>query len=199
MAILSATTELEAVNSMLGSIGQAPVNTLNVVGIKDVSVARQFLTRTLRQVQTRGWNFNTDEDYDLTPDVNGIIAIPAGALSVDAMSVGDDVTTRREPTSGIMALYNKADRTFVFPAAVPCKVIWGFPFEDLPETARNYVATAAGRRFQAQIVGSPILDRFEEEDVMSAWMMMDREERRTRDTNMFRRNARLQNIMNRSY
>lgn len=40
MPIISAMTELEAVNEMLMSIGQAPVNTLSVTGIRDVSVAR---------------------------------------------------------------------------------------------------------------------------------------------------------------
>ena len=40
MATLAATSELDAVNQMLLSIGQAPVNTLTVTGIKDVTKLR---------------------------------------------------------------------------------------------------------------------------------------------------------------
>ena len=64
---LSPMTELEAVNAMLLSIGQAPVNTLEVAGIKDVSFARLMLHNTNRQVQSRGWWFNRELGYELTP------------------------------------------------------------------------------------------------------------------------------------
>lgn len=65
MPMISAMAELEAVNEMLMSIGQAPVNTLAVTAIKDVSIARARLTSMTRRVLSRGFNFNTDESYPL--------------------------------------------------------------------------------------------------------------------------------------
>src|SRR5262245_43562838 len=134
MPILNPMTALEAVNEMLMSIGQAPVNTLEVTGIKDVSIAKQRLDSTTRRVLSRGFSFNTDTDYPLSPDIDGIIAIPSGALKVESMDINEYVT-RRHPEKGL-ALYNKAERTFEFTAAVTVKIVWAFVFEDLPETAR---------------------------------------------------------------
>jgi hypothetical protein len=198
MAMIEAQTELDAVNSMLMSIGQSPVSTLNVTGIKDVSIARKQLTTSLRRCLSMGWDFNTDLNYEVTPTVDNIIPVPVGALSCDPMQPTEDVTIRRHP-SGVMAFFNKTDNTFTYTEPLSLKIIWGFPFEDLPECARNYIATWAGRRFQSKQVGSQILDRFEQEDEMSAWIILQREERRTSDTNMFRKSAALSAFGNRRY
>jgi hypothetical protein len=198
MALLDAQTELEAVNAMLLSIGQAPVNTLLVTGIKDVSLAIAQLARSTRTLLTRGWGFNTDDAFVLTPDIDGHVLIPSGALRVDPTSAGTDAVTRRNGLKG-MCLYDKGEMSFVFVEPLECKVVWGFPFADLPETARNFIATSAGRRFQANVIGSPILDRFEEADVMAAWVLLEREERASRDTNLFRSNARLSTLLSRRY
>jgi hypothetical protein len=87
----------------------------------------------------------------------------------------------------------------VFAASVTVKVTWAFAFEDLPETARCYIATAAGRRFQSKVIGSTILDRFEEEDELKAWLLLERDERGSRKTNLFRANATLAGFGSRSY
>jgi hypothetical protein len=70
--------------------------------------------------------------------------------------------------------------------------VWGFEFDDLPQPARSYIATAAARRFQAQVVSSTVLDRFNAEDEDRAFQLLQRYERRCRDTNSFRRNPSLQ-------
>lgn len=198
MAMIEAQTELDAVNAMLLSIGQAPVSTLNVTGIKDVNIARQQLKASARRCLSMGFDFNTDLNYEVTPTIDNIIPVPVGALSCDPMQPTEDVTIRRHP-SGVMAFFNKTDNTFTYTTPLSLKVIWGFPFEDLPECARNYIATWAGRRFQSKQVGSQILDRFEQEDEMSAWIILQREERRTADTNMFRKSAALSAFGNRRY
>lgn len=197
MPMISVQTELEAVNEMLMSIGQAPVNTLAVTGIKDVNIARARLTSMTRRVLSRGFNFNTDKDYPLTPDVAGVILVPDGCVKVEAMDQ-TDLCQRRHPTKG-MALYNKAERSFVWTDPVNVKIVWAFAFEDLPETARCYIATAAGRRFQSKAIGAEILDRFEEEDEMKAWILLERDERGSSKTNMFRGNASLAGFGSRQY
>jgi hypothetical protein len=196
--MIEAQTELEAVNAMLLSIGQAPVSTLAVTGIKDVNIARLQLKSSTRRCLSMGWDFNTDTNYQVSPTVGGLIPVPVGALSTDPVSNLEDVTVRRHP-SGVMAFFNKTDNTFTYENPLSLKVIWGFPFEDLPECARNYIATYAGRRFQSKLIGSPILDRFEEEDEMSSWITLQREERLTSDTNMFRKSAALSAFGNRRY
>lgn len=198
MPDITPTTELEAVNEMLASIGQAPVNTLAVTGISDVNIAKQRLASQTRKVLLHGFAFNTDDSYTLTPDVDGLIAIPSNALSIESKDI-TELVQRRHP-DGVMRLYNRTEGTFEFSAAVDVEVIWGFTFEDLPEAARSYIALSAGRRFQSKFVGSQILDRYEEEDELKAWVLLQREERRTKKTNLFRGNAGLASrINNRSY
>lgn len=197
--IISPTTELEAVNEMLASIGQAPVNTLEVTGISDVNIAKQRLTQQTRRVLLHGFAFNTDDDYELSPNVDGIIVIPANALRLEASGLTNEYVQRRH-SNGSMCLYNRNDQTFEFDEPVECKINWGFPFDDLPEVARSYIAVAAARRFQSKFLGSQILDKFEEEDEMRAWVNLERAERATRRTNLFRGNTGVSSkINNRSY
>lgn len=197
MPMLDPLTELEAVNAMLLSIGQAPVNTLNVSGLTDVSVARDKLSEVTRRILSRGYAFNTDENYPLSPDADGVVLLPKGALKVKTEDT-TKVSVRQHPTKG-RALWNGDQLTWKFETTVPCQITWGFSFEELPETARCYIATAAGREFQARIVGSTILDRFLEEDVQRAWLLLEREERASRKTNLFRNNAGLSGFGSRSY
>lgn len=192
MAVLSPMTDLDAVNKMLSSIGQAPVNTLSVTGIGDVAKAIRQLTDVTREVQSVGYSWNTDENVELTPNGDGLILLPNGTLGIDASEPTTNVVARRHTASNKLALYDLDTHTFVFTDPVEVNIVWGFEFNDLPQTARAYIATAAARRFQAQIVSSQVLDRFNEEDEMRAYLNLQRDERRVRDTNSFRRSRFLQ-------
>jgi hypothetical protein len=192
-------TDLEAVNRMLASIGGSPVNTLEVPGVGDVADAKRQLNEALRDVQSVGYSWNTDYGFSLTPDpVTGAILLPEGVLDIDASDGTLSIVVRQHPTLDQLALYDADNHTFDFSTTfsadnpLTVDVIWGFPFNHLPQAARTYIATAAARRFQAQKVNSPILDRFDEMDEARAFLLLQRYERRSRDTNSFRRSASLQ-------
>ncbi len=51
-------TKLEAVNDILLSIGEKPVNGLTS-GLPDAALAEAVLDKISRQVQLEGWNSNT--------------------------------------------------------------------------------------------------------------------------------------------
>ena len=61
------TTQLQAVNSMLSTIGEAPVNSLDS-GLVDAETAETVLNEVSRDVQSFGWNFNTEPDYVFNPN-----------------------------------------------------------------------------------------------------------------------------------
>ena len=189
--VLSPMTDLEAVNRMLASIGQAPVNTIPTSGVGDAAKAAQQLAETARDVQTVGYCWNSDASYTLSPDEDGAILLPSGALDVDAAARTSNIQVRLHPTKEQLALYDGDEHTFVFDDDVDVNIIWGYDFNSLPQPARAYIATAAARRFQAQVVSSVVLDRFNEEDEARAFMLLQRYERRCRDTNSFRRSASL--------
>jgi hypothetical protein len=210
MAVLAPMTDLEAVNRMLSSIGSAPVNTLDGVVVGDVADATRQLNEALRDVETVGYSWNTDYNFPLTPDANGRIAVPYGALDVTSRDVNVGVVVRRltdstqtPPLDGLY-LYDAIAHSFVFDATkyntdtpLLVDVIWGFAFNDLPQAARTYIATAAARRFQAQKVNSTILDKFGAEDEERAFILLERYERRSRNTNSFQSSAQLQRWMQR--
>ena len=56
---LSGTTELEAVNTLLHTIGEAPVNSLTGTLPIDATLANNTLSEVSREVQSAGWHWNT--------------------------------------------------------------------------------------------------------------------------------------------
>lgn len=185
-------TELDAVNELLQSIGQAPVNTLEVTNIKDVSFARLTLNNTLREVLTRGWSFNVDVDFVLAPDVNSNILLPADALDVDCTDTSRNLVWRDGK------LYDLDEQTFtITDTDLEFRVVRYMPFDEIPQAARNYITMKAGRRFQARIVGSQILYQYTKEDEIESYAEFLRSEHRTKDLNVFRAPTRANRIFTR--
>lgn len=191
MSIMAPMTSLEAVNRMLASLGQAPVNTVDLAGVGDAANALRQLQETARDVQTVGYSWNSDYGMDLSPDpTDNSIVVPVNVLDIDASDASQSVVVR-ENANGVLALYDADNHTFSFTSPVTVDIIWGYEFDSLPQSARSYIATAAARRFQAQTVSSPILDRYSAEDEARAFALLQRYERRSRDTNAFRKSRTL--------
>lgn len=185
-------TELDSVNNLLMSIGQSPVNSLMVPGVKDVSIAQLTLHNVAREVQSKGWWFNTDEAYPLPLDVNSQVPLPTNALQV----LPDDATQVERGGK----LYDTSNRTFQFGAdEKPTATIhWFLPYSDLPQVARRYIEARAGRVFQSNIVGSQILYAFTKEMEQEALVDMDRNNLRGKKPNFFQSAATTNRIYNRS-
>jgi len=183
------------VNQMLLSIGQSPVNTLTVTGLKDVSYARLVLHNTSREVQSKGWHFNTDSEYPLVADLAGKIELPANALSADPCDRTKDYVERYE--GAYRRFWDKDNHTFVIKTTVKVDIVWFYQFEQLPQTARAYIAHKAGRVFQASAVGSQILYQYTKEREFETLTELERTEARNSDTNLFTHNSRTNNIFHR--
>ena len=180
-------TELDAVNVMLMSIGQSPVNTLVSTGIKDVDVAQLILHNTNREVQDEGWEWNTDYAFKITPDANDRLLVPSDVLSIDPTSRADDWVQRYDITNTAMSMYNLKLWTFSRTAAegfMKFDVTWFWPFERIPQAARNYIAQLAGQKFQAKHVSSELLFKFEQSDIQRARTILERNSHRVRDRNI---------------
>ena len=73
-------TELSAVNSILGAIGQAPLTTLNFDN-PEVAFVFNLLRDANVDTQSEGWHFNTENHVTFARDANGKIAIGNDILS----------------------------------------------------------------------------------------------------------------------
>lgn len=177
-------TELEAVNSMLAATGQAPVNSFSGT-ISDQNIARGHLANVVREVCSHGFSFNTDENYVLTPDVDGVITIPAGAMSVNPMDPRQNLVQRLHPTHEQMCLWDKANLTWTISEPVKVRIRWSYTYDALPELARVYATVKAGRLFLADFVGDAQRERFAQEDEQRAWINLRRDQTAISDINVF--------------
>lgn len=191
--LLSPVTELDAVNAMLLSIGQSPVNTLEVNPIKDVAFARLQLHNTSREVQTRGWWFNRERGVPLYPDADtGYIMVDQSILDIDCEDQNIELVQRGEK------LYDMANHTFtVARTDLKFGIITFLPWTDLPQVARNYIATRAARIFQSQQVGSDILYRYDSQLESEMHAPLQAAQLRNKDTNILASGARTNIIYHR--
>ena len=157
---ITTTTELQAINTILSIIGEAPVSSITTNIGSDVSIAKQILDESSVTVQSKGWNFNTEESYSLPLDSNNKIPVPTNAIWVTTR-LGDS-TKKVIIRDGF--LYDKENHTYTHSDSIKVDMIILLPFTELPEFARRYIVTVAGRRFQARYLGSKELAGFTEQD-----------------------------------
>lgn len=169
---MSLTTELAAINTMLTTIGESPVSSLEVSGLTDVAIAKQVLTEVSRVVQSKGWHFNTEEDYPLSPTTEGYLIPPVNTIRVDTTKGYGyrDVIQRGDK------MYDRADRTYVFDETLEFDLIIFLPFDQLPESARHYITVRAARVFQRRVLGSDAVEAFtQDEEIMALASLMEAE------------------------
>lgn len=149
-------TELDAVNQILGAVGQAPVTTLTNTN-PDVAIAYDTLLEVNREVQTEGWGFNTESEYPFTPNTNGEVIVPPNVLSIDLSDIYENKGREVVRRSG--KLYDKINHTYSWSSfqAVKCDVVWFFDFVDLPFPVRDYIVARASVMASTKIVGDSTL------------------------------------------
>ena len=147
-------TELSAVNSILGSIGQSPVTNLNFTN-PEIEFIYNLLKESNVEVQSEGWVYNREDHYPFTPDANGNISIPSNILRMDVCE--EEVYRTSDVVKRDGKLYNKVEHTFVFKEPIDMNVVWLFPFEDLPQPFKRLIVAKASTRAAVQLVSNPTL------------------------------------------
>ena len=154
---LNTDTELSAVNSILGSIGQSPITAINLTNLQDPEVAlvHNILMEVTKDVQNEGWHFNQEEHYLKSPDSNGHFLIPNNYLRFD---VHDGLYDRsRDVVKRDGKLYDKVEHTDVFTSDLYFDITYLFDFEDIPSAIQRYIIARASVRAATQIVSNPDL------------------------------------------
>jgi len=165
-------SDLSAVNSILGAIGQAPVTTLNYEN-PEVGLCMNLLQETTIDVQSEGWYFNTENciPFDIiggTGADKDRIIVPKDALNMNVS--GGDVWRQVKVTENNGYLYNKTDHTFDWSTwnggRVFCDVTWYRNFENVPPTFQRYITLRASQRAATQLVSNPELSSLLAEQAM---------------------------------
>ena len=150
-------TELSAVNSILGAIGQAPVTSL-VYDNPEISFIYNLLRDANVDTQAEGWHFNTERHVRYTPDsVTGKIAIANDVLQLDVSEGWSRRTYDVVKRSGY--LYDKIDHTDDFSTidSIDLDVVKMYNYEDLPTVFKRYITYRASRQAATQLVANPNL------------------------------------------
>ena len=151
---ISLDTELSAVNSILGSIGQSPVTSLDFTN-PEISFIHNLLREVNVDVQNEGWSFNTEYHVTYSPDTNGYFVIPPNVIRFDVHDNQNIKTTDVVKRNG--RLYDKYNHTDVFTGDLSLDVVTLYEFSDLPSVFQRYITYRAAGRAAAQLVANPQL------------------------------------------
>ena len=148
-------TELSAVHSILGSIGQSPITELNFEN-PEVSFIYNILTEVNKDVQNEGWHFNTEYHIKLTPeDTTKYITLPANTLRYDIHDGLVDKTKDVVVRNG--RLYDLVYHTDEFDDDIYVDAVTLYPFADLPNPFQRYITYRSAVRAATQLVSNPNL------------------------------------------
>jgi len=182
MDAIALTTELEAVNEMLNAIGEGQVSALDT-GNADVQQCVRLLRDHSRKIQSRGWWFNREDEYTLTPDSDGYIVLPSTVLRVDPS--GDDRYDKPFVQRGLK-LYDPVNHTYVFTETITVELVVGLEWDELPQSVRSYVTASAGLEFTDTDLTNEIRHTFSKARRDEAYLELLKEEADANDNNMLR-------------
>lgn len=148
--VLGPATELNAVNEMLMSIGEAPVSTITGTISPNATVCLNLLRTASRDLQEKGWQFNTEFEVTLTLDGNSKIAVATDVLKIDTTD-SNDVAWR----GGF--LFNLDDNTFVFTDTVEVTLVRHLQWTDLTPATHHYIIALAIQKLHAAFPPPPEL------------------------------------------
>ena len=150
-------TELDAVNQILSSVGQAPVTTLDLQN-PEVSIVLNTLREINKQVQSEGWIFNTERDYVMQPDSSTQeILYPYNVLQMDA-----NVEYHKNQYDLVRRngkLYDRLNHTFQFTSDIHVDLTWYFDFTDVPPPVQTYIVARAARMCATKLIGDQEINK----------------------------------------
>ena len=169
---------LGAVNVLLQTIGENPLESEDDIDeVLEAQIAASVIVETKREILSDGWDFNTDDNYTMSPDTQGYISIAYNML--DISDATGDVVSRNS------RLYSKRNQSERFEDAKDVSVIWDMVFASLMHPLRNYITIAASRKFQARQVMDKQVYAYTQADEDTARIIARRSDGRTSKPNMY--------------
>lgn len=182
-------TELDAINTLLGVIGEAPIDHLSdllVNEITDSTMARRTLHEVSRDVQSEGWSWNTDEATAIAKDAADQFLLPSNALK--AVFSPNRYPSRQYVLRG-RRVWDKQKRTYAFGGGMTApliidSVVYELDWDELPHVAQQYITIRAGRIFSNRYLNSTVVYSFTTQDEEYARAMLIRAEEEPGRNNM---------------
>ena len=189
-----ATTELEAVNTCLMNIGETPVQSLEDDTVVDATIALDIVRNVTRELQTQSWHWNTDVQIKLARNLEGRIVLAPNVMRVKPS--GND--SHLPIVQRGVYLYNRLTHSYKFDHDITVDQTIGLPYDELPETARRFIALRAARIFQERTISSETLAQSDRRDEQTAYTQLVNEETNVAGYNMVADNISTARIVHRT-
>lgn len=160
-------TKLEAVNRILVSMGELPVDDLEQP-LTEVELALTHIDMANKEVQLDGWYFNT-ETVTLIPDNKMIVSVPYDAVRVINLPYGYGTLGSR--------IYDYINKTVKIGKDIDCTVIRVIEFENLPLSFALWVTLRAAKKYQNNTLTSAFLAENLQREETEAMLAAKREHR----------------------
>lgn len=144
--MLTAITKLDAINIILSAIGADPVNTIDTEIDVDVANACRHLDKASRDIQRKGWDFNT---YHLTLESEAFSQRIPWIPTIIAHKATDGGSYAKRGDW----FYDIQNQTFEFSHPITIDAVMAVDFDDLPDSFKNYITAKAALDFQAHYMG----------------------------------------------
>lgn len=180
---------LEVVNSMLGLLGELPVNSITDPHTL-IPAALAAITNQNALVQVDFWWFNVEYPTLIPQAGSGLILVPEDAASVDSLTQYPRLAVRGS------RLYNLDDITDVFTQPLRVRLHRVLPFSDAPAIARAHIAAKAKLEFQMAYDGDSTKAQIIQQEIKETYIRLHSEHIRNAKANMLMRPS-VQHTLNR--
>lgn len=195
---MAGTTKLDAVNVCLKGIGIAPVEVIDEEDA-DVVLAENTIDQVSRDIQSRGWFFNREFSWKITPDAGtGFVFVPNAATSMVTSGYSRDDNDLSMRGSKI---YDLTNHTYDLTDRVNCENVIEFTFimhldyEELPPHARHAIMYIARRMFAQDLEVDQARWKFQKVDEEASFNLLLKEDAKNNKRNYIRNNGTVQSFL----
>lgn len=176
-------TQLSAVNIILSTIGESPVNTLIGNLPLSASVALAALNEQVNAIQLDGYWYNSDTQVTLPADSNGNVLLGVNVAKIEISRkryAGKEIVNRPQFNSGGVGqpqLYDRRHQTYNLSSipggVIADRIVYVLDWSQLPESAKRYMTIRAARVFADRWVGAETVHQFTAADELNAKRAME--------------------------
>lgn len=172
-------SELDVVNEMLSTLGEAPLNEVDEEHPL-VPAAKRIIRVATYRVLSESWWFN-EERVTLQPDpTTGEVLTPTDTIRADPVDRSWNLVQRGR------RLYDPNNATYNIGEPVPIILVRSIPFTDLPPTAQHYVSLLSQVMFNKAYDGDEVKLRTLAADMQQSLLMLRAEHIRNVDANLIK-------------
>ena len=157
-------TELEAINTLLSVIGEAPVDalpSLTTSDITDAALARKTLTEVKRDVLAEGWSWNTDLNYPASKNASNEFPLPSDTLRV---TFTPSSTPNMQYVQRGLKIYDKLKRKFDFgdevEKVVVDQLVRNIDWDQCPHAGQQYITIRSARIYSDRFINSNVIYQY---------------------------------------